>query len=507
MNVRRERNDNRFFRKLSKGGIYFESSSRWCPRPRIKDFNTSEPLIRNQFDLIGARKLPAQNAGGLLRKQPLQNNGFVAADLSRVFGDEIGQVPSLYCNPEISLVLIGVEGCPPKIRAASTKTTPPEQWFCSGRSVPRFLGQIGQVPSLYCNPEISLILIRAESCPPKIRAASTKTTLCQNQWVCSGRSGPRFWGTDRAGSLSQAECVLPYLFMAIPASANRCIRRSGCRVATQDAYADESLRAALDESVRAADAGLATELTLGVLRWQRLLDFVIDRNLAKKTKTLDIEVRVALRMGMYQLFFLERVPAHAAVHESVELVKKARKRSAAPLVNAVLRKAAKESIRAGAPGENVDRLLSKDLPRAEYLGIRHSHPTWLVERWLGSFEEERTQALLEANNRVPGNSFLICSIRNVARRPQWHRWWKRAAGVTPGRLLRDAWTLGGVEIQAPVKRAMRRGWICNSRTKLPCRSASRLRCSRECRSRRFARLPGGKTLPVAVPLAAVRTDT
>ena len=116
------------------------------------------------------------------------------------------------------------------------------------------------------------------------------------------------------------------------------------RVATQDAYADESLRAALDESVRPDDAGLATELTLGVLRWQRLLDFVIDRNLTKKTKTLDIEVRIALRMGFYQLHFLERVPAHAAVHESVELVKKARKRSAAPLVNAILRKAAKESI-------------------------------------------------------------------------------------------------------------------------------------------------------------------
>src|ERR1039458_10510566 len=99
------------------------------------------------------------------------------------------------------------------------------------------------------------------------------------------------------------------------------------RVATQEAYADESLRAALDESVGAADAGLATELTLGVLRWQRLLDFLIDRNLTKKIKTLDVEVRIALRLGVYQLCFLERVPAHAAVHESVELVKQARKRS------------------------------------------------------------------------------------------------------------------------------------------------------------------------------------
>src|SRR5579872_315310 len=90
-------------------------------------------------------------------------------------------------------------------------------------------------------------------------------------------------------------------------------------VATKDAYADESLRAALDKTVRAEDAGLATEITLGVLRWQRLLDFLIDRNLTKTSKTLDVEVRVALRIGMYQLYFLERIPGRAAIHESVEL--------------------------------------------------------------------------------------------------------------------------------------------------------------------------------------------
>src|ERR1700722_5341885 len=99
--------------------------------------------------------------------------------------------------------------------------------------------------------------------------------------------------------------VLPYL--AMPISKARSIAFDVLRrVATQDAYADESLRAALGETVGTADAGLAMELTLGVLRWQRLLDYLIDRNLAKKTKTLDIEVRIALRMGIYQLYFLER---------------------------------------------------------------------------------------------------------------------------------------------------------------------------------------------------------
>ena len=92
------------------------------------------------------------------------------------------------------------------------------------------------------------------------------------------------------------------------------------RVARQNAYADDALRSDLDKTVKTEDAGLATELTFGVLRWQRLLDFLAERYLKKPASTVDIEVRIALRMGLYQLVFLDRVPARAAVHESVELV-------------------------------------------------------------------------------------------------------------------------------------------------------------------------------------------
>ncbi len=123
------------------------------------------------------------------------------------------------------------------------------------------------------------------------------------------------------------------------------------RVVKQNAYADDALRGELDKTVKAEDAGLATELVLGVLRWQRLLDFVIDRFLKKPADVADAEVRIALRLGIYQLMFLDRVPAHAAVHESVELVKRGRKRSAANLVNAILRKAAKEPRSANSAAE------------------------------------------------------------------------------------------------------------------------------------------------------------
>ena len=203
-----------------------------------------------------------------------------------------------------------------------------------------------------------------------------------------------------------------------------------------------------------ANAGLATELTLGVLRWQRLLDFLIDRNLSKKTKTLDIEVRIALRLAVYQLRFLERVPAHAAVHESVELVKRARKRSAAPLVNAVLRKMAKKPISEKASGNYRDLLNSKGLSQTEILGIRYSHPTWMVERWLRAFGGVRTLALLSANNRAPTTS---CYLIDPHRREESLASFLQAGcEIKPGLLIKDAWALSGGN---PARsEAMVRGW-------------------------------------------------
>jgi 16S rRNA (cytosine967-C5)-methyltransferase len=234
------------------------------------------------------------------------------------------------------------------------------------------------------------------------------------------------------------------------------------RVAKQDAYADEALRAELASSVKAEDAGLATELVLGVLRWQRLLDFMIDRQLKKPASTADIEVRIALRLGAYQLLFLDRIPARAAVHESVELVKRARKRSAASLVNAVLRKFA-----AGARPERmfvlswarlartVAPLLPDDMPPAEREGILASHPTWLVERWLQTFGEGRTRAILADNNRVPAVSGRVPDTKHsedAARSLQ-----NAGCRILPGRLLRDAWVIEGGN--AGASEAVRHGWV------------------------------------------------
>src|SRR5208282_3137898 len=94
------------------------------------------------------------------------------------------------------------------------------------------------------------------------------------------------------------------------------------------------------DQLTAVDHSLTTELVMGVLRWRSLLDSQIATSSAQPLSKLDSEVLTALRLALYQLRWLSRIPARAAINESVELVKRARKRSAAPFVNAVLRKLA-----------------------------------------------------------------------------------------------------------------------------------------------------------------------
>lgn len=148
------------------------------------------------------------------------------------------------------------------------------------------------------------------------------------------------------------------------------------------AWASEVLRARA-APLDSRDAALASEIVFGVLRYQLQLDFAISHYSGRGSTKLDPEVRIALRMGVYQLRFLTRVPRHAAVTESVSLVKRARKRSAAGLVNAVLRK-----VTAGPlpwPGRDVEL----------------SHPEWLLARWEREFGRETAEAIARANLREP----------------------------------------------------------------------------------------------------------
>jgi 16S rRNA (cytosine967-C5)-methyltransferase len=147
------------------------------------------------------------------------------------------------------------------------------------------------------------------------------------------------------------------------------------RIERTDAYASELLHAQRRQKLSPADHSLLVELVMGVLRWRSALDTAISSHSREKITSMDEEVRAALRMGAYQLAHLDRVPAYAAISESVELVKHARKRSAAPMVNAVLRKIAAQKPDLDGAAANDPAELAEAL----------AHPLWLVERWWKEF--------------------------------------------------------------------------------------------------------------------------
>ncbi|HKQ04300.1 MAG TPA: 16S rRNA (cytosine(967)-C(5))-methyltransferase RsmB [Blastocatellia bacterium] len=174
------------------------------------------------------------------------------------------------------------------------------------------------------------------------------------------------------------------------------------RVYAEDAYAAPLIAALPQTTLAGDDRRLAQELTLGVLRWQSALDYFIERYSGRPLKKLDLAVLIALRLGLYQLRFLSRVPASAAVNESVNLVKRARAASAAGMVNAVLRRAARQLDEL--PGASIDEPL-------ERFAVETSHPRWLLGRWIAAFGEEEARHLALANNQPPPLAFRVNTRR------------------------------------------------------------------------------------------------
>ncbi|MEW6126318.1 MAG: 16S rRNA (cytosine(967)-C(5))-methyltransferase RsmB [Acidobacteriota bacterium] len=172
------------------------------------------------------------------------------------------------------------------------------------------------------------------------------------------------------------------------------------RVASENAYASVLL-ASLNQLSR-EDQALTQELVLGVLRQQKTLDYFIKKYAGRKIAKLDLAVLLALRLGLYQLRFLTRIPPSAAVNESVKLVKFARKSSAAPFVNATLRNAARHL--EDQPGEGINDALEK-------LAIAVSHPRWMLERWIKTFGETEATELARANNQTPLLAFRVNTLK------------------------------------------------------------------------------------------------
>jgi 16S rRNA (cytosine967-C5)-methyltransferase len=176
---------------------------------------------------------------------------------------------------------------------------------------------------------------------------------------------------------------------------------------SSNTHCDDLLRAPAIESLTQADRNLTTALVMGVLRWQLALDTILMRYLQRKSP-LDNEVAIALRMGAWQLLGMDRIPAHAALAESVELTKVSGHQFASGMVNAILRRVS----------ENRSAIT---------LDPVNAHPAWMIARWTRQFGLEAMRSIAAYNQQPPSIALRSHASEGVA-----------AESMAPGALLTRA---------------------------------------------------------------------
>lgn len=247
------------------------------------------------------------------------------------------------------------------------------------------------------------------------------------------------------------------------------------------AHADGLLRGKAVSALAAADRNLATALVLGVLRWQIRLDGAIQGLLARPNARLDAEIKIALRLGAFQLLHMDRIPARAAIDESVELAKQAGQRFASGMVNAVLRKLAK-------PAEGEARAVVPEGSLSEEL---EAHPAWMVERWVRFYGLEAAREICGHGQTQPALVAWLVGAEVVAE--------LASAGIilTPGELLTSARTVVSGDVSATEAFRAGRARIQDEGSQLVAELAS-AHCGQSAKKILDAcAAPGGKTLILA----------
>ncbi len=169
-------------------------------------------------------------------------------------------------------------------------------------------------------------------------------------------------------------------------------------------HVNQTLPSALKNSnLDQRDRALVTELVYGILRSRLSLDWLIGEFSSKGISKMDSRVLNLLRLGIYQLVFLDKIPSHAAVDTTVELAKKDFRPGVVGFVNAVLRET----------GRKIDNLPWPDRVKEEtlFLSVFYSHPLWLVKLWLKEVGKQKTEALLAANNTRPSVALRVNTLK------------------------------------------------------------------------------------------------
>ena len=177
------------------------------------------------------------------------------------------------------------------------------------------------------------------------------------------------------------------------------------RVDRTDAYLDKLLEIELKNSeLDGKDKALLFEIVHGVIRWLGRIDWVLTGFYKGQFSKCIPNVKNSLRVALYQILFLDRVPDHAAVNESVEFVKKLQGEKSANLTNAVLRNIIRN--------RNGIRYPNRKEEPVHYLSAYYSHPTWMVKRWVKRYGEKETEKLLIANNKKPIHTLRVNNLRS-----------------------------------------------------------------------------------------------
>jgi 16S rRNA (cytosine967-C5)-methyltransferase len=175
------------------------------------------------------------------------------------------------------------------------------------------------------------------------------------------------------------------------------------RVEQEKSYSNLELNDALKRSrLESVDAGLATELVYGTIQRKGTLDWILGQFLKQGLSKLETWVLNLLRMSLYQIWFLDRIPERAAIHEGVEIAKKRGHKGISGMVNGVLRNIVRQKS---------DIRFPENQGANKRIALEHSHPEWMVERWINLFGEHETEEICKQNNIPPKISIRVNTLR------------------------------------------------------------------------------------------------
>ncbi|WP_019639073.1 16S rRNA (cytosine(967)-C(5))-methyltransferase RsmB [Paenibacillus fonticola] len=199
-------------------------------------------------------------------------------------------------------------------------------------------------------------------------------------------------------------------------------------VEQEGAYSNLLLNTALQKAgLTGPEAGLATELVYGTISRKNTIDYYLDQFVAKGVAKLQPWVRNLLRLGFYQIYYLDRIPPHAAVNEAVNIAKRRGHQGISGMVNGVLRNVLRRKEQLQLPA---------DLPPVSRISLEQSHPEWLVSRWIEQYGVETAEAICRANNESPPVSVRVNSLQ-ISRDELMKRMEQQGLEVVPSRISAD----------------------------------------------------------------------